>query len=68
MMMVSMSTTTVWDRAKWESSPALRPWIWAFGIPVLSITTVAEKGVVRALLFHAGDEVPEGTGLVVVAD
>jgi hypothetical protein len=63
-----MSTTTVWDRTEWESSPALRPWICAFSILVLGITTVAEEGVVRALLFHAGDEVPEGTGLVVVTD
>jgi hypothetical protein len=68
MVMVTMSTTTVWDRTKWESSPALRPRVWTFSIPVLSITTVAEDGVGRALFFHVGNEVPEGSGLVVVTD
>lgn len=67
--------TPIRERAtKWEPSPSLSPWVWAFVVAVVVVfvvgvvaTAVGEHRMRPALVFEIGDEVPEGTSLVVIS-
>ena len=58
---------TIWVLTEWKSAPTSCPRVRLFVVFVVVFTPSGEHWVRRALLFKAGDEVPEGTRLVVVS-
>lgn len=70
------SVATVRHGAEGKATPPLSPWVRAlmfvvgfFAVVVgVGIVVVAEERVVTSLVFEVGDEVPEGTRLVVVSN
>lgn len=70
MLMRRPMSIAVRERTKREASPPLSPWILRLlvrGGVVRGLAPVAKERMGRALLLQVGDEVPEGSCLVVVS-
>jgi len=66
-------SASVWHGSEWKPSPAISPWVGVLlsivGTLGLALLVAAgEEWVVVALVFEAGDPVPEGGGLLVVRE